>query len=396
MLPEEDFARALRASADLAPEPAVELFALAAERRGRTRVRRRRTAAASAVGVVAAAALALAVLPDRPAPRPAPAAPPVSAQFMTVTLRSLLPADGLVTDVNGQTADDQLPGGHPLAWLDYDDGRGPVTVLLTVNRVAVPLTDGSTGVQCPDSLSEPTTSCRRETRPDGSRVLTLVKQPRWTGDDRSWTVVHTAPDGRQVRVDETTPARALREQPALTEAQLLDVVSSDAWRPAFVGMPAVSAQPAAAPPAAVLATLRGALPAGASFDAGTGVQDTPGRVHGAVTAAGRTSQLVVSVEHGWHRGFPDDPRTAFEQLGYGSTLAVTGDGTRTAVGERTVLGPDGATGRSWHAAALLPDGTLVSAQLWTYGPGFTYSAEPGALTSAQLLAVVTAPAWSHA
>ncbi|KDN82090.1 hypothetical protein [Kitasatospora cheerisanensis] len=250
MTSEEDFTRALRDSADFAPAPPTELFALAAERRGRTRVRRRRTLGASAVALVAATGCALALLPGHtPAPvRTTPAAPVVDGVFMSTTLRSLLPADGRVTDPAGTEVSLVTPGQAPMAWLDYDDGHGSARVLLAVDRLATPLSDGTPALQCPDTLAEPTTTCRRTTRPDGSRLTTSTKAPRWDGDDRAWSVTYAAPDGRAVTVHQVTsatPGHPARETPPLTEAQLQDVAASDAWRPAYAVLPAATVPPAA-------------------------------------------------------------------------------------------------------------------------------------------------------
>ncbi|MFD8483647.1 hypothetical protein [Kitasatospora sp. NPDC059673] len=403
MTSEEDFARALRASAAHAPEPPTELFALAAERRGRTRVRRRRAAGASALALVAAAGCALALLPDRSPARPAPAATPVGQTFMSDTLSSLMPADGRVTDLSGTSPDDLQPGHTPMAWLDYDDGNGPARLLLTIDRLPTPLGDGAAALQCPDTLARPTATCELATRPDGSRLVTTATAPRWDGDDRSWTVTFADPDGRMVSATEIAsgrPGHPAREQPPLTRERLLAVATSDAWRPAFTVLPASTVPPAAPVGGpAMLTALHTALPAGATFDPGTGTQETPGRVHGTVSLGGHTSQLVVSVEHGWQRGFPVEPATRFRNFGFDGSFSQTPDGTLRFVKEVPVPGPDGTKdtqGTERIAGALLPDGTMVTAKIWTYGPDHQVTAFPPALSSEQLVALVTVPSWAHA
>ncbi|MFF0292328.1 hypothetical protein ACFYST_02895 [Kitasatospora sp. NPDC004614] len=408
MTSEEDFARALRASAATAPEPPTELFALAAERRGRTRVRRRRAASASALALVAAAGCALALLPDRSPARPAPAATPVGETFMTDTLISLMPADGQVSKASGTSPDELRPALTPMAWLDYDDGNGPATVLVTTDRLPTPLSDGAAALQCPDTLAQPTTTCQLATRPDGSRVVTTTTAPRWEGDDRAWTVTYAAPDGRVVSVTEiglgftahpgTKPAR---EQPPLTLERLLAMASSDAWRPAFTVLPASTVPPAAPVGGpAVLAALHTALPAGATFDPGTGAQNTPGRVHGTVSYQGLTTPVVVSVEHGWQRGFPADPATRFRNtLGFAASINRTPDGTLTFVQRHLVDGPNGpAHARSTEriAGALLPDDTVVTIKMWTHGSDYQDAISAPALSDEQLVALVAAPSWAHA
>ncbi|MGW4378371.1 hypothetical protein [Kitasatospora sp. NPDC004531] len=394
---EQDFARALRASADLAPEPSTELFAMAAERRGRARVRRRRAAGASAFALVAAAGCALALLPDRDPARPAPATTPVGRTFMSDTLNSLMPADGRVSDLSGTSPDELQPGRTPMAWLDYDDGDGPARILLTVDRLATPIGDGTTALQCPDTLAQPTATCRLTTRADGSHLVTTATTPRWDGDDRVWTATYAAPDGRMVTATEIAsgrPGQPARERPPLTEERLLAVASSDAWRPAFAHLPAATVAPAAPVDArAVLTALPAALPAGATFDPGTEEQRGWGRAHGTVSLGGATGQLLVTVEHGWQRGFPTEPAARFRDLAPNGSFDRTPDGTLVFTNE--LSGPDGTRGAQRMAGALLPDGTLVTARVWTYGPDHRFAAVPPALGDDQLLALVTAPSWAR-
>ncbi|MFF0387783.1 hypothetical protein ACFYS8_03705 [Kitasatospora sp. NPDC004615] len=403
MTSEEDFARALRASAATAPEPSTELFALAAERRGRTRVRRRRAAGASALALVAAAGCALALLPDRSPARPAPAASPVGQTFMSDTLSSLMPADGRIIDPAGTSPDDLLPAHTPMGWMDYDDGNGPARVLLTIDRLATPLSDSAAALQCPDTLNQPTATCQLTTRPDGSRLITTTTAPRWEAGDRVWTVTYATTDGRIVNATEVAsgrPGHPAREQPPLTQERLVTVATSDAWRPAFTVLRASTVPPAAPVGSpAVLAALRVTLPADATFDPGPGTQDTPGRVHGTVSLANLTSQLVVSVEHGWQRGFPADPDTRFRNIGFDGRFKEHPDGTRSYVKEVPVPGPDGTKdtqGTEVIAGALLPDGTMVTAKLWTYGPNYQVTRDAPALSQEQLVALVAAPSWAHA
>ncbi|MGX4733772.1 hypothetical protein [Kitasatospora griseola] len=398
MTSEEDFARALRASADHAPEPPTELFALAAERRGRTRVRRRRTAGASTLALVAAAGCALTLLPDRSPATPAPGTAPLGRASLPAILRSLLPTDGTVTEPQ-----DTVPADPTLmTLLDYDDGHGPARVTVSLNRLATPIAD-ATALQCPDTLAQPTTTCRSTTRPDGSRLVTAVTTPRW-GGDRYWSVIYAAPDGRMVAAGESTdgaPGQPAREQPPVTPERLVAIATSDAWRPAFDTLPASTVPPA--PPvdaAAVLAALRTALPAGATLDPGAEAQDTPGRARGTVSFAGRASQLTVTVEHGWQRGFPDDPATRFRnQSGGSSSYRQNPDGTRYFLQELQFPYPDvpqSTPGTQWITNALLPDGTMVTVKLWTYGPEYRITSEPGALDQQQLIDLATSPAWQHA
>ncbi|MFJ5921470.1 hypothetical protein ACIQF6_02560 [Kitasatospora sp. NPDC092948] len=403
MTSEEDFARALRASAAHAPEPSTELFALAAERRGRTRALRRRAAGASALALVAAAGCALALLPDRPAATPGPGGAPSAQQTLSEadTLRSLMPTGGTITEVVLSPPDSR---GTPVGTaLNYDDGNGPVEVWLAFDRMATPLSDAAIALQCPDALAQPTSTCRTATRPDGSHVVTTVTTPRWDNDDRSWTVTYTTPDGRWIRASELatgSATRPAREHPALTEAQLLDVVTSDAWQPSLDIIPAPTVPPATPVTGpAVIATLRAALPDGASLDTGTDPQATPGRAHGAVSFGGRTSQLVVSVEHGWRRGYAVDPVSTFNNFAYGAASGQAPDGTRFYAREVQGADPrrtDPAPGNEWIVSALHPDGTMVTVTLWTYGPGYRFAAGPGALDQEQLVALATAASWEHA
>ncbi|KDN82089.1 hypothetical protein [Kitasatospora cheerisanensis] len=115
-----------------------------------------------------------------------------------------------------------------------------------------------------------------------------------------------------------------------------------------------------------------------------------------MTADGRTGQLLVTVEHGWHRGFRDDPATAFGTLTASQPTRRTADGALYAVIQFNATGPDGAGGLQWIARGLLPDGTLVTAKLWTYGPDHRITTDPGVLDQERLTALVTAPSWARA
>ncbi|OKJ16072.1 hypothetical protein [Kitasatospora sp. CB01950] len=406
MTSEEDFARALRASAELAPAPAGDLLALNAELRGRNRVLRRRAAGASAVALVATAGCALALLPwGTPADvsaagdTPSAAAPTPPDGFMSHTLRSLLPKEGKVDAQKISSTDRSMT---PSASAEYDDGHGPAQVGVTAERVVTPLTDADPALQCPDTLEQPTTTCHVTARPDGSRLVTAAKAPRWNGDTRTWTATFSTPDGRMIRAFEIVTGFADdpdREQPPLPMDGLQKIATSDDWKPAFDQLPPGRVFTEPVTTEQVAAALREALPAGAVFDPGKDTQNVPGRIHGTVTLNGRTSNVVATVAHNWQYGLPGDERVRFQQMGSTANIHQTVNGIDAFLKKIPLAGPGHTPetqGTDWFAAAQFPGRTVVTVKLWTPGTGNQHATGPGALDEDQVVALVAAANWSHA
>ncbi|MGK4585925.1 hypothetical protein [Kitasatospora sp. HPMI-4] len=400
---EEEFASALRAIADRAPEPPGETLALASERRGRRRRLRRRAVVTGAVAVVVLAGVTVSTLPGR-AGGQGPAggmSPEITGRFMTDTFKALLPA-GRVTVDAGYGAGDRGAGQGPLAVLEFDDGQGAAQLDLSAERVGVPITAATQGTQCIGSVDYPTELCNRVVRSDGSILMVqkfLPRAPDWT---RRWWVVYTAPDGRQVQVNEL--ARGSAERPArqvlpVSTQWLTDVVASSVWDPVFGAVTQATASPPAPgtvadPPAAaeLRTALRGLLPAGAQArDAGAA--DVPGSTLLSVTLADRTSNVGIDVMPGSESGDPER-RTAFTKDVDPASVVRSEDGTLTVA--RTYGASKSAAEPvvQWVVEALRPDGTLVAVSEWNgTDPAAPVPGTP-ALTVDQLRAIAFGARWS--
>ncbi|MGE7439577.1 hypothetical protein [Kitasatospora sp. NPDC001175] len=397
------FSELLRDAADLAPDTPGDVLADAGERLGRGRVLRRR--AATAAGACAALALAgLFSVAIQPGGVTAPAAsrprtnPAITGQFMIDTLTSLLPP-GRIDDTYGEGS--SAPQGGPMAHVAYDDGHGASAITLSTDWVALPISAGTQGTQCPDPTERPTEGCTRTVGTDGSiLVIEKFKPEPGGGPTSTWTAIWTGPDGRRVRLDEMNSRTAgpplTRAEPALSADQLAAVVSSPAWNPVFEVFTTSTNTPASPQlplPSAILSTADSLLPSGIQRDHGSAPQTTPGMAHLTVTVDGRTSLLSISVTPHWMKDH--NPRSLFNNLATGQQL------THTQNGADVITSTYGTTKSSptppvrWLADALLPDGTRVSISENNGTTG--YDAQPGtpALTLDQLTTLATAPAWQQ-
>ncbi|QKW22594.1 hypothetical protein HUT16_29045 [Kitasatospora sp. NA04385] len=393
---EEDFARVLRAGAELAPAVPAREFALRAERRGRRRVLRRRIGVASAVVLVAAAGAVPSLLPDRAKPSAqaaAPTPPRVDDAFMLGTLTALLPSGGTVSDGQGLAPDPNRPGVVPQAYLGYDDGRGGrVQLLLAIDLVASPVTTDAQRLLCYEPIVPGSATCDPATRPDGSRLLTTGYGGPGT-DEHSLSVVYTLANGRQVRVQEVAADRTVQELP-LDQNELTEIATAAQWQWVFGPLgPAPSRPPARPAPAGdrMLAALTPLLK-DVHLDTGRTATDLPGRIRVDVTANGRTSALLLSVTPGWRTSYPADPQRTFSAMHRSTDRRPDG----TLVSATTTLGGvQHAANGGYVADALLPDGTEVSVRIWNSGTGRD-GERPGdpVLTPDQLSALVASPVWS--
>ncbi|MGW4802805.1 hypothetical protein [Kitasatospora sp. NPDC004272] len=395
---EEDFARVLRAGAELAPAVSADEFALGAERRGRRRVLRRRIGVASAVALVAAAGVVPALLPDRPKPSaqaPAATPPRVDDAFMLDTLTSLLPAGGTVSDGQGRAPDPNTPGQVPQAYLGYDDGHGGrVQLLLAIDLVATPVTTDAQRLLCYEPVVPGSATCDPATRPDGSHLLTTGYGGPGS-DDHSLSVAYTLANGRLVQVDEVSADPTVKELP-LDKAKLTEIVTAPQWQWVFGTLGTAPSRPPARPAPAGDRMLSALTPLlngvqGVQLDTSRTGTDLPGRIRVDVTANGRTSVLLLSVTPGWRRSYPTDPQLTFSTMHRSPDRRPDG----TLVSSTVPLGGAQRTADGGYLAnALLPDGTEVSLRLWNSTTGRD-GERPGdpVLTTDQLSALVSAPVW---
>ncbi|BAJ31906.1 MULTISPECIES: hypothetical protein [Kitasatospora] len=389
---EEDFARALRAGAELAPLVPVDEFALGAERRGRRRVLRRRGGVASAVALVAAAVLVPTLLPDRASHDPVPAASPprVDDAFMLDTLVSLLPQDGTVRDGRGRAPDPGDPGRLPQAYLEYTAGNGRKAQLLVfVDLVATPVGGDEQRLLCYEPITPGGATCEPATRPDGSRLLTSGYGGDGAGP-RSLFVAYTRPDGRQVQVQEADGDRTGQELP-LDRAKLTEIATAPQWQSVFGPLGTAPSRPPARPAPAADRMLAALTPLLGGLQPGTAhtSTDLPGRLRVDLTVDGRTSPLVLTVVPGWRRSYPADPELSFRAAHRSVNRLADG----TLVSSTVLTESLDPFGGGTVADALLPDGTLVGVRLWGSGTAGQRAGDP-VLTVDQLTAVVTSPTWS--
>ncbi|MFF7634672.1 hypothetical protein ACFZB9_16165 [Kitasatospora sp. NPDC008050] len=403
---EDSITELLREAADLAPDTPGELLADGGERRGRRRVARRRAATvAGGAAVLAVAGLVAVQLrpggdPVAPASRQTIATP--GPQSALATLVPLLPP-GRTSERSGQ---DQVTGQGPAAKLVFDDGHGATLLQLSTATVGLPLGDDTEGTQCPDPFMVSTADCTRSVRPDGAILVIDKSAPTSTDPVEHWSAVYTGIDGRQVRLDEynsrTVAAPVTRADPALSAEQLTAVVASSSWarlidagRP--VSAPAAGqASPRPPQPADILAGVDRLLPAGVQHDNGTTPQTRPGTAHLTVTAAGRTSVLMVTVDPRLDQG-AGDPRRAFEggvQPGQQLTPAVNG-GSSVITSTTPVTTSSGGPASLWMVEVMLPDGTGVTIDETNGSNGYDIQGGPPALTVDQLTALATDPSWQQ-
>ncbi|MGV9270316.1 hypothetical protein ACWDRR_37390 [Kitasatospora sp. NPDC003701] len=399
----DDFARALRGAAALAPEPAVHLLTVGAERRGRQRRNRRRALVAGGLAVLVLATGGFVVgAGGSDAAGPAEPAVHMSSEEVVRLVSGLLPPGAVkvmyagTPGVPGGTGDPYETGGT----LAFDDGKGESWISFTVDRTELL---PAAGAVCMDPFSMPQDSCERTEAPDGSAVVIDKLRDRNHADHREWRATWAAADGRRVQIIEHNgqPSASNRENPPLDAEQLRALVTAPAWERVLDALPARANPPGPSRPAASPSTEQG--PSAAELIARVAPLLPPGATHTVVRGGEganllvafeeRGSLLSVFVEPPGARGLAE--RRAVEE-GVPTPLEVhelLPDGTLVVLNRfgngKTAVDPV----LHWVATAYFPDGrqVLVSEQNGENG----YTARPGtpALSLDQLKAIVTDPAW---
>lgn len=299
-----------------------------------------------------------------------------------------------------------MTGPGPAAKLTFDDGHGATLLQLSTATVGLPLGDDTEGTHCSDPFMVPTEGCTRTVRPDGSILVIDKSAATPTNPVKTWHAVYTGTDGRQVRLDEsnsrTMTPPATRADPALSADQLTAVVTSGSWDQLVDAARPVSApssgqaSPKAPQPADILAGADRLLPAGVQHDNGSTPQLTAGEAHLTVTAAGRSSVLLITVDPHLGQG-AGDPRKAFEsqaQPGQQLTRAVNG-GSSVITSTADVTTGGGTPATRWTVQVMQPDGTGVTINETNGTNGYDIQGGTPALTIDQLTAIATNPSWQQ-
>ncbi|MBD0689769.1 hypothetical protein [Streptomyces sp. CBMA123] len=400
----DDFARALRGAAELAPEPVQHTLAVRAEQHGRRWRRRRRTAVASALVVLVLAGGGLAAARPGafdlvgPAGPAAPSRPTMSGQELVALFTGLLPK-GTVKELNSgppQKVDKHRTG----AILLFDDGAGASIVEFSAERTNLA---PEAAAVCMDGFQTPQDSCDRTVRPDGSVLVIDKLRNNLTQGGREWRVTWAAPDGRRVGFTEYNgqPAIANRPNPPVSDdTQLTALVTSPVWDEVFAALAPVEGapkpgrssapEPAATGPsnAELLTKLVPLLPAGAKVEG----QD-PGHAALTVTFEGRTSMLTVAVDPPSQRGRDElagmdrnlpTPLEVREKRPDG-TLVVTNRFGNGKGATNPVL--------HWLGSVSYPDGSQVRINEWNGPNAYTFQPGDPAVDVDRLKALATDPVW---
>ncbi|MFI5531332.1 hypothetical protein ACIA8O_22650 [Kitasatospora sp. NPDC051853] len=382
---EDELARALRGAADLAPRPEPAVLAAGAAARGRVLRRRRRAVRAGVCAAVVASALTTVALLPGSEPAPPAERPMVSAAFMELTVRALLPP-GSVVEVLGSTGGRPDPHANgPMVELMLDDGHGPVRFSVSTERMALPVDADTPGAECP--ATRQAEQCVRTEGADGTIVLVQRAVERAEQGGRKTLVVQTTNrEGRRVRLD----LAGQDPESSLTVDRLTEIATSPAWDPVFVGL-AVPDRPKednlGMPADRIASTVRALLPAGVDGKAPEG-RFANGEQWLALTGNGREARLTVSV----HLRSPIRP----EAFGRGEEgLTRTADGASVLTRELRDDSDAKAPVTIRTVDVLHPDGTRVI--LSQSGPGVWPDLPPlegrEVLSLQQLVALAASPAW---
>jgi hypothetical protein len=181
-----------------------------------------------------------------PLPDPLEGEPPLDPAFVTPTgkisgsellgtFKGLLPK-GTFSQEQGRGTADQL---GPRASFLYDDGEGRAFLSVELYRVDPHGFTTRQGISC-----RQVSYCTATKAADGSKVRVYKEDYGKLGGYRKfWTATHLSPQGHMVEVSawNTTAregAKATRNTPPLTVAQLQALVSSPKWQPALDELPA--------------------------------------------------------------------------------------------------------------------------------------------------------------
>ncbi|GAB7104113.1 hypothetical protein JCM4814A_24270 [Streptomyces phaeofaciens JCM 4814] len=403
---EDRLSAALHRTGGAFDSPRTELTAAGARRGRRMQVQRR----AAIVGSVAALALvgvggSLLLpggTPDASPPSLAgngskAATTSYSGDDVVRALVKLLPK-GAFTETESRGTDEELP---PLAVGVFDDGKGPASLSLGLDRIpadAGKIDPSAQVMPCPEDGQGDLDSCESGLLPDGSAV-TVYQGYEYSDrreDTKSWGADLVTPAGQHVSLIEwNAPAEkgepVSRPEPPLTTAQLKKVAADGVWRRIIDAIPEEERPTASAgghgggalmPDYVVMRKLALLLPKGLDRDAGVS-QDGYGSF---VVDDGKGKGLVqVNVQPGM---------SADAGQLFGSGAETLPDGTRVAT--RQEPGEKGGAGVvMWTVDTLRKDGLRVVVSAFNTGDQTKAAtrAKP-ALTMAQLRDIALSPRWT--
>ncbi|MGX1272079.1 hypothetical protein [Streptomyces phaeoluteigriseus] len=327
--------------------------------------------------------------------------PPVSADEMVRTLTRLLP-EGEVTPGEARGTDSSLP---PLAQVVFDDGKGPGSVSLLVDRVrggGDAFDPASEVAPCPD-VPLPDAgldSCVTQPLPDGS-VVTLTQgyeYPDRRADTKAWSADLVTPDGTRVSVSEWNAAAqkgepVSRPEPPLSIEQLKTLAAANEWRRVADAIPEETRKPSPSSGGStgdatsyegrrILAILTQSLPDGAKV-VSSDSEETE-FAYAVVNDGKGESYVQVNLQHNM-----SDAAGAL----YGSGAETLPDGTRVA----TRQGPGEKGGEGvvmWTVDTMRTHGMRVVISAFNSGSQTTAATRPEpALSIAQLRKIALSPQW---
>ncbi|MET9501069.1 hypothetical protein ABZY42_04915 [Streptomyces sp. NPDC006622] len=322
----------------------------------------------------------------------------VSADDMVRTLTELLPR-GKVTRGEARGTDGALP---PLAQVVFDDGEGPGSVSLVVDRVGggESFDPASVVTPCPDTElpGAGLDSCVTQTLPDGS-VVTLIQgyeYPDRRADTKAWSADLVTPAGQRVGVSEWNSAAekgkpVSRPEPPLTIEQLKTLAAAKEWRRVADALPGENQKlsPSTSDSAAgghegrrILAILTRSLPDGVEVVSSD--HDDTGFAHAVVDDGKGRSYVRITMQH--------DMSDAADRL-YGSGAETLPDGTRVAT--RQGPGEKGGAGVvMWTVDTMRADGRRVVISAFNAASPTTAATRPEpALMMVQLRKIALSPQW---
>ncbi|MER8185635.1 hypothetical protein [Kitasatospora sp. NPDC094015] len=329
------------------------------------------------------------------------ATPQVTEKEMVALLTSLLPPDGRVVASNiygTGPADPEAPDA-PSATVTVEDADGLGTVVVVVDRLAVPVDLDPDWLRCQDKKDQPFTLCSRQAVAGGGFVT--IEQhlplPGGSADRRVWTATLITPAGTQVTVMEwnfvgRNTDQVTRKAPPLSTEELKAIATSRVWdRPA--SMIRTPRQPGPTPAAAAVVRLPAPrmmaiaapqLPAGAIVTEPGGVA---GRTHLLVDTGRGPGLVEIIVQDGKLPLTGQAGADGFEDA------KPMPDGTRVRYRQEKVS--SGAKGVVREAVDVLrPDRLLVTVQAYNSpSPAQPASLNQPVLTPEQLTAVAMAPGW---
>ncbi|MFJ8945621.1 hypothetical protein ACIRG4_20705 [Streptomyces sp. NPDC102395] len=265
---EEQLSVALRDAGGSFDTDRAALAAAGQARGRRLRLRRRAAVAGGAAGLALVGVGGALLVPSGSTHGPAessvaakgtatPAAGGFSAREVVRTLERLLPGGTFSGQEGRGTADE----AGPLAYVVYDDGKGPAAVSVALSRI--PTGRGfdparevqpcpETGEGAPSGLD----SCETGKLPNGSAITVYkgYEYPDRRADTKAWGAELITPTGQRVNVSEwNSPAEkgkpVSRPEPPLDTAGLKRLAAAKEWRRIIDALPELSPAPTASPSA---------------------------------------------------------------------------------------------------------------------------------------------------